>query len=153
MLFVIFIQSQSASCKVPGCSAHSMWFRLPDSDKGISSAIRQDPFISHILWTHLIRFTWVQSSLINSWMGFWCILANVWLRGVKKFRGPFSNTTDWLSCSLRAEIFALKLKWDDYFDSNAGLTNMDAAVWFCSNYYPDDNPVIPHVMFFQVRCR
>ncbi len=63
---------------------------------------------------------------------------------INKFRGPFSNTADWLSCSLRAEISALKLKRDDYFDVNAALANMGAAVRLCS-IYPGDNPVIPHI--------
>ena len=65
--------------------------------------------------------------------------------GIEKFRGPFSNTADWLSCSLQAEIFALRSECVDYFDANAALANMDAAVRLCS-VYPGDNPVIPHIM-------
>ena len=64
--------------------------------------------------------------------------------GTNKFRGPFSNATDWLSCSLRTKIFALKSKGENYFDANAALTNMDAAVRLCS-VYPGDNPVIPQI--------
>jgi len=65
--------------------------------------------------------------------------------GIEKFRGPFSNTADWLSCSVRAEIFALKSECVTSFDANVALANMDAAVRLCS-VYPGDNPVIPHTM-------
>jgi hypothetical protein len=66
--------------------------------------------------------------------------------GIQKFRGPFSNTADWLSHSLRAEIFAVKSTRDHEFDANAALANMDDAVRLCS-IYPGDNPVIPLMKF------
>jgi len=62
--------------------------------------------------------------------------------GIQNFRGPFSNTADWLSHSLRAEIFTLKSMSDHGFDANAALANMDDAVRLCS-VYPGNNPVIP----------
>ena len=64
--------------------------------------------------------------------------------GIQRFRGPFNNTADWLSHSLRAEIFALKSTHDHKFDTDAALGNMDAAVRLCS-VYPGDNPVIPYM--------
>jgi hypothetical protein len=65
---------------------------------------------------------------------------------IQKFRGPFNNTADWQSHSLRAEIFAVKSTRDHEFDANAALANMDDAVRLCS-VYPGDNPVIPLMKF------
>jgi hypothetical protein len=62
--------------------------------------------------------------------------------GIQRFRGPFSDTADWLSHSLRAEIFAFESTRDHKFDASAARTNMTAAVRLCS-VYPGENSVIP----------
>ena len=67
-----------------------------------------------------------------------------------RFRGPFSNTTDWLSSSIKAEIFALSsTPWPfpprvgehRPLDSSLASTNMNLAVKLCSKY-PGNQPVI-----------
>src|ERR1700734_1500847 len=72
-----------------------------------------------------------------------CILTHTWQTVFNSFR-PFSHATDWLSHSLRAEIYISKSTHDHTFDTNAALGNMEAAVRLCS-FYPGENPVIHHM--------
>jgi hypothetical protein len=67
-----------------------------------------------------------------------------------QFRGPFSNTADWLSSPMKAEIFALSstpppspscVGEHRPDDSSLALKSMNKAVRLCSEY-PGNNPVI-----------
>ena len=67
-----------------------------------------------------------------------------------RFRGPFSNTSDWLSSSIKAEIFALsstpcpsppRVGEQRPLDSSLAVNNMNLAIGLCSKY-PGNHPVI-----------
>jgi len=67
-----------------------------------------------------------------------------------RFRGPFSNTSDWLSSSMKAEIFALsstpppsppRVGEHRPQDLSLAAKNMNLAVKLCSKY-PGNHPVI-----------
>jgi hypothetical protein len=61
--------------------------------------------------------------------------------GLQRFRGPFSHAADWLSHTLRAEMFVLESTDNHTFDVNTAMANMDAAVRLCS-VYPGEKPVV-----------
>ncbi|KIM73699.1 hypothetical protein PILCRDRAFT_828925 [Piloderma croceum F 1598] len=131
--------------KVPGHSADSLWDNLSLSDKKkIVTQVAQ-----HLLAAFQLQFDQAGSLYLSHaahtsnpyYVG--PIVTSTFFQvedgllvysdwhvadGIQKFRGPFSNTADWLSHSLRAEIFALKSTHDHEFDANAALANMDDAV-------------------------